>query len=321
MLSLNVTGGRLVDRIRRLLTEPGLGKRRPPAWTMAAVLVVAVSAIVLTPALTIADASTPAEEQPDVALQFAQVPDVPLPAEPRLVVPSLIAPGASKTPNLEWDDSVRETRAALEMLARETQGIAVVPEPPAPPQLPTAPPPPAARPLLPPFAPAPPVPPLPTGPETSVAPPAPPAVQALPVAPAPAAIPAPPAVPASPAVPAPPAPPMFFLGQNAIDGDTSSELARQLTEASQQLLGGFDDLRKAAQDVARQQVQLQMALAEVTRLRNAALGTKAQIEAVRKALEEMNAKATLLKDLQPNVAEMQKQIEAIQKSLERMRAR
>jgi hypothetical protein len=29
----------------------------------------------------------------------------------------------------------------------------------------------------------------------------------------------------------------------------------------------------------------------------------------------------LLKDLQPNVAEMQKQIEAIQKSLERMRAR
>ena len=45
--------------------------------------------------------------------------------------------------------------------------------------------------------------------------------------------------------------------------DDVSELARELTDASQQLFGGFDELRKAAQELARQQMQLQMAQAEI----------------------------------------------------------
>ena len=56
MLSLNASGGRLVDRIRRLLGESPMKERRSTMWTIAAALAV-VMAIVVTPALTVADAS------------------------------------------------------------------------------------------------------------------------------------------------------------------------------------------------------------------------------------------------------------------------
>ncbi len=56
MLSLNASGGRLVDRIRRLLGESPMKERRSTMWTIAAALAV-VTAIVVTPALTVADAS------------------------------------------------------------------------------------------------------------------------------------------------------------------------------------------------------------------------------------------------------------------------
>jgi hypothetical protein len=80
-------------------------------------------------------------------------------------------------------------------------------------------------------------------------------------------------------------------------------------------------LRKAAQDVAQKQMQLQMAQAEVEKVRAAALGTSAQIAAMQKALGELAAKGALLKDLKPQIAEMQKQIEAMRQSIEEMRSR
>src|SRR4029453_16924377 len=56
MLSLNASGGRLVDRIRRLLGGSPMKERRSTMWTIAAALAV-VTAIVVTPALSVADAS------------------------------------------------------------------------------------------------------------------------------------------------------------------------------------------------------------------------------------------------------------------------
>jgi len=56
MLSLNASGGRLVDRIRRLLGESPMKERRSTMWAIAAALAV-VAALVMTPGLTVADAS------------------------------------------------------------------------------------------------------------------------------------------------------------------------------------------------------------------------------------------------------------------------
>ena len=47
MLSLNATGGRLIDRIRRLLGASPVNERRSATWTIAAALTLVVAAIVL----------------------------------------------------------------------------------------------------------------------------------------------------------------------------------------------------------------------------------------------------------------------------------
>jgi hypothetical protein len=299
MLSLNMTGGRLVDRIRRLLSKRSIGARTPLTWTIATGFAIAVAAIIATPALTTADEAAEPQNQFDRALQVEQVPGVPLPPE---------APDAPLPP-------------APPM-------VPAVPAPPAPPALPQLPAGPAAStvpavpavPDVPALSALPAVPDLPTVPDSprSVpAPPAPPGALVVP-APAPLVMPVPPA---PLAVPSPPAPPTFFFGRGGVGGDDVSELAQELTDASQRLFGGFDELRKAAQDLAQKQMQLQMDRAEIEKVRAAALGTSAQIAAMQKALGEMAANGALLKDLKPQVAEMQKQIEAMRKSLEKMRLR
>jgi beta-lactamase regulating signal transducer with metallopeptidase domain len=304
MLSLNMTGGRLVDRIRRLLSERSGSARTPLTCTIATAFAIAVAAIIATPALTTADEAGEAQDRFDIALQVEQVPDVPLPPTPPPLAPAPpMVPAVPAPP----------APPALPQLPAVPAGP-VVPDAPAVVALPAVPDRPAL-PYSPRLLPATPAPPAPS------APPAPPGAPAL-LAPAPPAPPlATPVPPAPLAVPAPPAPPTLFLGQVGVGGDDASELARELTDASQRLLGGFDELRKAAQDVAQKQMQLQMAQAEVEKVRAAALGTNAQIAAMQKALGELAAKGALLKDLKPQIAEMQKQIEAMRKSIEEMRSR
>jgi beta-lactamase regulating signal transducer with metallopeptidase domain len=127
MLSLNASGGRLVDRIRRLLGESPMKERRSMTWTIAAALVV-VTALVVTPGRGIADASEVVVSLQSDSRQVEQAPEPPQPPVPLL-------PDAAAAPP-----------------ARP-----VAPAPPAPPALPQAP---AALPALP-ALPAAPVPPLP----------------------------------------------------------------------------------------------------------------------------------------------------------------
>jgi beta-lactamase regulating signal transducer with metallopeptidase domain len=297
MLSLNMTGGRLVDRIRRLLSERSSSARTPLTWTIATAFAIAVAAIVATPALTTADEGAEAQDRFDIALQVEQMPDVPVPPE-ALDIP--LPPAAPMVPAIP-------APPALQAVPRlpAVPAAPVVPDVPALPALPA-------------------VPDLPAFPYSLRMVPAPPAPPAAPALPAPATPAAPLAMPVPPsplAVPAPPAPPTLFPGQVGVGGDDVSQLARELTDASQRLFGGFAELRKAAQDLAEKQMQLQMAQAEVEKMRAAALGTTTQIAALQKALGEMAANGALLKDLKPEVAEMQKKIEAMRKSLEQMRSR
>ena len=83
MLSLNATGGRLVDRIRRLLGYAPVNERGSTAWIVIAGLTVTVVAVIMMPALTLARSDDGrAILQDDVTLHEPPAPPVP-PRAPR----------------------------------------------------------------------------------------------------------------------------------------------------------------------------------------------------------------------------------------------
>jgi hypothetical protein len=276
MLSLHASGGRLLDRIRRLLGESPKTERRSTTWAIAVALTV-VTAIVVMPALTVADASERAvSPQPEQALK-----------------------------DKEWSDYIRESRAGLETLARETQGVVVFaqhasPQPQAQPT-PQTKPQPAPRPQAQPrpqpnsqpatqVTPQPPQPPLPPSPAAVTAPQAPPA----PPSPAPLA-PAPPLPPNSqvpvlaPVPPAPPAPPLESLG---LDADSIQEAMKG---AMQQIADSLQELRRATDDVASKQEAIRQAQAEIAKMRIDTQATRTQMEEMQKAINELNKELSKLR--------------------------
>jgi len=312
MLSLNASGGRLVDRIRRLLGESPMKERRLTTWTIVAALAV-MTAIVVTPGRSVVDAS-----------ELVQVP-----APPAAPAPPAGVRAAGKTfETADWADYVHETQAALDALARETQGVAVLaeqaePQPQVQPRLqpraqlapqtqaqPAPQPQPAPRPQA---QPRPqPLPPVPPTPSAVALPPAPPS-------PAPRWAPAPPlppnsqvALPALPAPPAPPAPPAELLG---LDPDSIHEL---ITSATQQLAESFEELRRATEEVGLKQEAIRQAQAEIAKMRIESLTAKAQIEGMQKTLSEFSAKSAAS---QLDSREMQKLLDELSAELAKLRAR
>ncbi len=154
MLSLNASGGRLIDRIRRLLAESPMKERRSTTWTIAAALAV-VTAIVVAPGRTVVNASSVA-----VTNEQREVQPVPQPAPQSQ---AQAQPQAQPQPQPAPQPRVRRSREAQPW-----------PEPPSPPAPPPAP---LAAPVL---APAAPVPPLPPNSQVAVPAPAPPAPPAPP---------------------------------------------------------------------------------------------------------------------------------------------
>jgi beta-lactamase regulating signal transducer with metallopeptidase domain len=310
MLSLNASGGRLVDRIRRLLGESPMKERRLTTWTIVAALAI-VTAIVVTPGRSVVDASEL----------------VPVPAPPAAPAPLAGVRAAGKTSETaDWADYVRETQKALDALARETQGVAKLaeqaepqpqaqprPQPAPQPQAQPAPQPqprPAPRPQAQP-RPQPPLPPVPPTPSDVALPSAPPSL--APLAPAP---PLPPnsqvALPALPAPPAPPAPPAQPLG---LDPDSIHEL---ITSATQQIAESFEELRRATEEVGLKQEAIRQAQAEIAKMRIESLTAKAQIEVMQKTLSEFSAKSAAS---QLDRREMQKLIDELSAELAKLRAR
>ena len=310
MLSLNASGGRLVDRIRRLLGESPTKERRSTTWTIAAALAV-VTAIVVTPGRGVVDASE----------LITSVQSTPSQAKPAHVAAS--------------PEYVQQTQVALETLARET-GVLVVfaeqaaaqqrPQPASQPQAQPAPQPaPQAQTQPRPqreawldvdiqLWPQPPQPPLPPSPGATQAPPAPPAPPTLaPLAPAP---PLPPnAQVATPAVPAPPAPPVAPLAPVGLDPDSIHEL---LKSATQEIGESLKELRRATEEVGLKQEAIRQAQAEVAKMRIDSLATKAQIDIMQKRLSEFSAKTAAS---QIDRQEMEKLIEELSRALGQLRAR
>jgi beta-lactamase regulating signal transducer with metallopeptidase domain len=165
-LSLNATGGRLIDRVRRMLGHEPMNARRSTTWMIAAGVTVVVVAVIVAPVLTIAGADDGLSKQGDITLQeppappAPPVPPVPVaPRPPRVPQPPiaqpLVAPPIPPAPP-----------APLAPLPPLQPGAAVpalpdlFPVQPAPPEIP-APPAPLAFPVPPPVFPVPPAPPLP----------------------------------------------------------------------------------------------------------------------------------------------------------------
>ena len=270
MLSVNATGGRLIDRIRRVLGHaPSRERGSSTTWTMVAALTLVVTAMILAPVMTSADAETETvASQADFTLQ-----------EPPPVPP--VAPTPPVAP--------------------------LAPMPPVPPSS-------QAAAAVAPTAPAPPAPPVPPSSQA--------AAPAAPTAPAPPAPPTPPlpgtAQPALPALPAPPAPPAPPVGDLQIDPES---LAAQMRRATEALTTGFDDLRRATQEINARQEALRQAEAELVKMRLETLAKNTQIEAMRKSMAELSEamKAEQLGQLKEEA--LRKQLEAVRKQINDLRAR
>jgi beta-lactamase regulating signal transducer with metallopeptidase domain len=319
MLSLNASGGRLVDRIRRLLGESPMKERRSTMWTIAAALAV-VTAIVVTPALSVADASelvTPL--QSDSAQSSPSHVSQPTPA----------VRDRTTMKDADWAHYVSETRAALETLAQETQGIAVVSQPrpqlaPQAQEQPKSQPRAQSAPQPPQPAPRPQSQPGPQPPQPPMAP-MPRAMGVLPALPTPApAAPAPPAPPAppgtqaaqpAPVAPAPPAPPQPPLEPLGLDPDSIHEL---IQSATQQLAESFEELRRATAEVGLKQEAIRQAQAEIAKMRLESLAARAQLEVMQKTLSEFSAKSAAS---QLDSREMQKLLDELSAEIAKLRAR
>ena len=310
MLSLNASGGRLVDRIRRLLGESPMkersiddvddrcgagcrhGNRGDSGSDVADASELVVSAI------------------GQCASNPPQVPAAVCRARPQ---------DAEST---DWADYVRETQAALETLARETQGVAVLPRSPGRSRAPAAASlrlnaAPQAQPRLAslrrspgsarPQPPLPPVPPLP-----------PPSLCHRHRRPAPAA-PAPPVPPnaqvAFPALPAPPAPPAAAARATR----SGSGLDPRVDRACHATIAeSFEELRRATEEVGLKQEAIRQAQAEMAKMRIESLAAKAQIEVMQKTLSEFSAKSAAS---QLDGREMQKLLDELSAEIAKLRAR
>ena len=275
MLSMNATGGRLLDRVRRMLGHEPTNARRSTTWMIAAGLTVAVVTVIMTPVLTIAGAENGRViGQDDITLQGPPAP--PVPPLPPLPLDAPLPP--------------------------------VAPVPPVPRAAVTAPPAVAA----PPAVPAPPVPPTPFGPEPVAPVPAAPAVPAPPAPPAPLAFPLPAL---APAPPAPPAPPGDFaqIDPDAIAREmkrAQQELMRSfddLRRATEIVNAKQEALHRAQAELAKMQVEtlakntqieaIRKAMAELSaamastrlgQLKEEAL--RKEIEAIRTQMESLRAR-------------------------------
>jgi bla regulator protein blaR1 len=165
MLSLNATGGRLIDRIRRLLDSAPVNEHGSSAWIVIAGLTVTVVAAITMPALTLARADDGRTIlQDDVTLQEPPAPPVPpaAPGPPHAPLPPVAArpsvhgvPDAPPVPPAPPEAPIVPAPPAFSVSSLTP----VPPLPPAPPLIP-APPVPLADPIFAP--PAPPAPPLPS---------------------------------------------------------------------------------------------------------------------------------------------------------------
>lgn len=332
MLSLNASGGRLIDRIRRLLTHTPASDGRSTMWAIAGSLMAVVIAITLTPVFLAADAPRidaaddqvvlPSLPSPPPAFPIAPEPPSPPPV-PAEDLDEVFSTALNQvTERREFADALRrEVEGALKKLAEETGGLFVESQAPEPPAAP-APPAPAAAPAPVPAPPAPaaapaPAPlPAPGGWPAAPSAPAPPTPSRAPAAPSSAPrpgsaapAPAPRVAPVRPAAPAPPLPPT-----SAVDLDPDS-LEQVMQRATQQLFEGFEQLRHATEDINAKQQALVEAQAELQKMRIDSLSTKAQLDAVRAAVEELSAKSGALRSSQIDVSELQKQLDSIRKAL------
>jgi len=274
MLSLNATGGRLIDRVRRVLGEPPMNEGRSATWMIVTALTVVVAAIIVTPVLTLADTN-------GAGGLLADSRQEPPPAPP-------LPPRAPQPPK-------PQTPAAPALPAA----------PPAPP---------SAAPALPalPSAPAPaPVPPLPPAPPVAVplSPPAP--LVALP--PLPPAPPLPQSVPpAPPAPPAPPSD-ILQIDPDSI-AEAMKRASQQLTASFDDLRRAMEEinekreaLRQAEAEIAKMRVEVLAKNTEIEAIQKSmaelAAATKSeqlgqlqqealrkQIEAIRKQMESLRAR-------------------------------
>jgi len=280
-------------------------ERRSTMWAIAAALAV-VMAILVTPALTVADASEPVTSVQSDSGQ---------PNPPQVPQPTPAVRDRKTAKDAGGADYVRETQAALEILARETQGVAVFPEQSQPqptpqPQAQPTPQPqaqPAPRPQAQPRPQPPPVPPTPS----AALPPAPPSP--APLAPAPPLPPNPQvALPALPAPPAPPATPIESLG---LDPDSIHELIKS---ATQQIAESFEELRRATEEVGLEEEAIRQAQAEIAKMRIESLAARTQFEVMQKTLSEFSAKSAAS---QLDSREMQKLLDELSAELAKLRAR
>jgi beta-lactamase regulating signal transducer with metallopeptidase domain len=299
MLSLNASGGRLVDRIRRLLGESPTKERRSTTWTIAAALAV-VTAIVVTPGrnvdaseLMVPVQSGSPELKPLQVVVFAQQPE----AQPR----PQPAPRVQTQPRAQARPQP-PSQPQAQPLSQDRPQPPLPPSPPAPASAPASPAPPA------PPAPATPAPLAPATP----APLAPPAPAPAPLAPAP---PLPPNTQVPPAAPAPPAPPVAPLASVGLDPDSIHEL---VARAQQQISDSLDQLREATKELGLKQEAIARAQAEIAKMRVDALANKTEIEAMQKSLSDFSAKGAAM---QFDRQEMQKLIEELSRELGKLRTR
>jgi beta-lactamase regulating signal transducer with metallopeptidase domain len=323
MLSMNVTGGRLIDRIRRLLRQAPANDRRSTMWALAGSLTVLVLALALESVFLTAAAPgrpvVPEQTSPLVDPRPSDILPVPDPPAPSVDIPEHLGNDvALETPHF-GDELRRQTEEALERLAEETGGLAGLAQadPPAPPRVPRPPIAPApatpAIPAEPPAAPAAPVPPKPPGPPD--APPAPPA---------PAVVPAPPALPDPPTPPAPPAP--LTAQERSPDStdspiDTLRQLVDDLSRTTQTLHRQAMELRRAEQQLQLRRMELMAAEKALAGAPDSTLAQKSAIDEMRKALQEAAARGEAFRAIEPDAARLREQVEAIRKQIETLRAR
>jgi beta-lactamase regulating signal transducer with metallopeptidase domain len=264
MLSMNVTGGRLIDRVRRVLKQSSAPEGRSTTWLMVPALTLVAIAVVLTPALTTADAERAAmEPQADRTL-----PEEP-PAPPRTPAPPAPAAPAAAV----WPAQL----PALPALPAPAAPLAAIPAPPVP-----------AAPVQAPAAPLAPVAPLPA-----------PGTQAFPVPPVPPGFTPPPDPPPVPDV-SEIAAELNRAAAELMNGfDEMRRAAQEIAKQQLQLAQTQAALEKMKSDVLAKNADIEAirkAMAELS-ARHAALTAqpdlsemRKQIEAIREEVQKLRAR-------------------------------
>ena len=142
MLSLTATGGRLIDRIRRVLGYAPVNERGSMAWMILPTLTLVVLGIVVAPVLTLADADGAVASQTDITLQ-EQPPDATTAASSTAGTIAASAPGSGSSACTARTSCAAAPPAppALPALGTlpELPALPEPPDPPAPPDPPQSP--------------------------------------------------------------------------------------------------------------------------------------------------------------------------------------